>query len=52
MEFSVSTGSLQTQRTGCIVAGVYEGRKLSPSALVVDAASGNAVSVESELINW
>src|SRR5689334_21826260 len=44
MEFAVSTGSLAQQRAGCIVVGVYEGGKLSPSALEVDTVSGNAVS--------
>src|SRR3954469_24868358 len=43
MEFSLGTGSIEKQRTGCIVAGVYEGRKLSPAALALDAASGHAV---------
>ena len=38
MEFVVNGGSLAKQRTGCIVAGVYEGGKLSPSALELDAA--------------
>ncbi|MGE5096367.1 MAG: leucyl aminopeptidase [Betaproteobacteria bacterium] len=43
MEFGVKGGSLGKQRTGCIVAGVYEGRKLSPSAMELDAASGHAL---------
>ena len=44
MEFSVSDASLQTQRTGCIVVGVYEGRKLSPSAATLDTASRQGLS--------
>ncbi|MBC5768021.1 leucyl aminopeptidase [Ramlibacter albus] len=32
MEFGLASGRLDTQRTGCIVVGVYEGRVLSPSA--------------------
>jgi leucyl aminopeptidase len=44
MNFTVSTGSLERQRTGCIVVGVYEGRKLSAAALELDTASGRAVS--------
>jgi leucyl aminopeptidase len=44
MEFSVTGGSLEKQRTGCIVAGVYEGRKLSPAATDLDTASGRAVN--------
>jgi leucyl aminopeptidase len=43
MEFSVSTVSLEQQRTGCAVVGVYEGRKLSPSAMELDTASGHAL---------
>jgi leucyl aminopeptidase len=44
MEFGIQGGRLEKQRTGCIVAGVYEGRKLSPAAKVLDAASGRALS--------
>ena len=43
MEFLVHGGSLEQQRTGCIVVGVYEGGKLSPSAMALDAASGGAL---------
>ena len=43
MEFSVAASSLETQRTGCVVVGVYEGRKLSPPAMALDAASGHAL---------
>ena len=43
MEFSVRGGCLEQQRTGCIVAGVYEGRRLSPSAMRIDAAAGQAL---------
>ena len=39
MEFGVKAGSLEKHRSGCIVAGVYAGRKLSPSAMELDAAS-------------
>src|SRR5918911_3879440 len=44
MEFVVNGGSLDKQRTGCIVVGVYEGGKLSPSAMKLDSASGRALS--------
>jgi len=47
MEFVVRGGSLETQRTGCIVVGVYEDGedgKLSRSAMELDAASGNALT--------
>src|SRR5438067_10260946 len=44
MEFVLKGGSLEKQRTGCIVVGVYEGGQLSPSAMELDTASGHAVN--------
>ena len=32
MEFSIKSGSPEKQRTGCVVVGVFEGRKLTGSA--------------------
>ena len=43
MDFCVRSGDLQNLRTGCIVVGVYQGRKLSRSARDLDIASGHAV---------
>ena len=43
MEFIVNGGNLDKRRTGCIVVGVYEGGKLSPSAMELDTASGHAL---------
>jgi leucyl aminopeptidase len=43
MEFVVNGGSLEQQRTGCIVVGVYEGGTLSPSAKELDTASARAL---------
>jgi leucyl aminopeptidase len=43
MQFSVATGSLEKQHSGCIVVGVYEGGRLSPSATELDHASGHAI---------
>ena len=43
MDFSLTGDGLAKQRTGCLVVGVYEGRKLSPSALELDAASDHAL---------
>src|SRR4051812_26060390 len=43
MEFVINGGSIAKQRTGCIVVGVYEGGKLSPSAIELDRASGHAL---------
>ncbi|MEP7260989.1 MAG: leucyl aminopeptidase [Usitatibacter sp.] len=40
MEFSVKSGSVAGSRTGCLVVGVFEGRKLSESAQQLDSASG------------
>lgn len=43
MEFIANGGSLEKQCTGCIVVGVYEGGRLSPSAMNLDTASGHAL---------
>jgi leucyl aminopeptidase len=43
MQFGINAGSPWKQRTGCIVVGMYEGRKLSPAAMELDAASGHAL---------
>src|SRR5215216_1560352 len=43
MEFGIKGGSPWKERTGCLVVGIYEGRKLSPAAMEVDAASGHAL---------
>jgi leucyl aminopeptidase len=42
--FSVAGGNLAKLRTGCIVAGVYEGGKLSPSARALDSAARGALA--------
>ncbi len=39
MEFSIKSGSPEKQRTACIVLGVFEPRKLSAAAAIVDAAA-------------
>jgi leucyl aminopeptidase len=44
MEFSTKTGSPEKARAGCVVVGVYEGRKLSSAARSVDTASRRKVS--------
>jgi leucyl aminopeptidase len=43
MEFSVTTGRLDQLRSGCIVAGVHDGPRLSAAALELDAASGGSL---------
>ena len=44
MEFSIKGGSPEKQRTGCVVVGVFDGRKLSSAAQAVDSASRRRVS--------
>jgi len=39
MEFTVKTGSPDRPRTGCIVVGVFDGRKLTPAGKAIDATS-------------
>ena len=40
MEFTVKSGNPEKQRTACLVLGVYESRRLAPSAEQFDAACG------------
>ena len=44
MEFSIKSGSPEKQRTGCVVVGVFEGRKLSTSARDIDRAAKGFLS--------
>jgi len=44
MEFSTKTGSPEKLRSGCIVAGVFEGRKLSAAAEALDKASAGFIA--------
>jgi len=44
MEFSIKNISPGKQRSGCVVVGIYEGRKLSPSAQAIDSASRRRLS--------
>jgi leucyl aminopeptidase len=39
MEFSIKSGSPEKQRSGCVVVGVFDGRKLSGPAQSIDAAA-------------
>ncbi|MHB1141333.1 MAG: leucyl aminopeptidase [Sulfuricaulis sp.] len=43
MEFIVKSGTPEKQRTGCIVVGVFEARKLSAVAHQIDEVSGGAI---------
>ncbi|MCS6785826.1 MAG: leucyl aminopeptidase [Thiobacillaceae bacterium] len=44
MEFNTKSGSPEKQRTACVVVGVYEPRRLTAAAKVIDTASGGALS--------
>ena len=41
MEFSIKSVNAEKQRAGCLIVGIFESRKLSRPASVIDAASGN-----------
>ncbi len=43
MDFSVKKGSPETQKSACLIVGVFEKNKLSPAAKAVDAASNGAI---------
>jgi leucyl aminopeptidase len=44
MEFTVKSGSPEKQRIACVAAGVFESRKLSHAAKLLDDASGGYIS--------
>jgi leucyl aminopeptidase len=44
MEFIVKSGTPEKQRSGCLVAGVFESRKLSVVAHQIDEVSGGIIS--------
>ena len=44
MEFSIKSGSPEKQRSACVVVGVFDNRKLSLSAELVDRASNGYIS--------
>ncbi len=44
MEFSIKSGAPQTVRSGCLVAGVFESRKLSAAAASLDRSSKGYLS--------
>ncbi len=44
MEFSIKSGSPEKQRTGCVVVGVFESRKLSDAADQIDRVSKEHLS--------
>ena len=44
VEFSIKSGSPEKQRSACVVVGVFEPRKLSEAAHIIDQASGEYLS--------
>jgi leucyl aminopeptidase len=44
MEFNIKSGNSEKQKSGCVVVGIYEGRKLSAAAQSIDAASRKYLS--------
>jgi leucyl aminopeptidase len=44
MDFRVSRAAADTQKAACIVVGVFESRRLSPSADAIDNSSGGELS--------
>ncbi|MDP3288619.1 MAG: M17 family peptidase N-terminal domain-containing protein, partial [Methyloversatilis sp.] len=44
MEFSIKSGSPEKLRTGALIVGVYESRKLTATAAALDAASKGRIS--------
>ncbi len=44
MEFSTKAGTPEKDKSDCLVVGIFEGKKLSPAAKVLDDASGKAIT--------
>ena len=44
MEYAAKSGNPDKQRVGCVIAGVFEHRRLSDAAQALDKASGGAIS--------
>jgi len=44
MEYTVKSGDPEKQRSACVVVGVFEGRKLSPSARRLDEATQGSLT--------
>ena len=44
MEFFVKSGSPEKQKTGCLIVGVFESRKLSPQAQLIDELNEGYIS--------
>src|SRR3989344_4482182 len=44
LEYSVKSGTPEKQRSGCLIVAVFEGRKLSPAARLIDQAADGALA--------
>jgi len=44
MEFTIKSGNPEKQRTACVIAGIFESRRMSPSARTIDNASKKFIS--------
>jgi leucyl aminopeptidase len=44
MEFSIKNGNPEKQKADCVIVGVFEERKLSESAKIIDVATNKAIS--------
>jgi len=44
MEYSIKSGNPEKQRSACVVVGIHESRRLSPSAEQIDKASGGQLT--------
>ncbi|MGM0595381.1 MAG: leucyl aminopeptidase [Pseudomonadota bacterium] len=43
MEFNTTTGPIHSTRTACLIVGIYEGKKLTPSAQLLDESTDGLV---------
>lgn len=44
MQYEIKNGAISTRKTACLIAGVYQDRKLPPSTAEIDRASGGLLS--------
>ena len=44
MEFAIKSGNPEKQRTACLIAGIFEPRRMSPAARTIDAVSNKFIS--------
>ncbi|MGH8120475.1 MAG: leucyl aminopeptidase [Gammaproteobacteria bacterium] len=44
MEFAIKSGNPEKQRTACLIAGIFEPRRMSPAARTIDNASKKFIS--------